>query len=118
MKLLTPMTGPLMAQADEGGRAKVCRALTSLLGDRARRVRVTPVMWDVDGSPQMKRVVLLLDGLGREIPTPRGGHHEVVRILWLGLPKQWLDTACEYDVSSGELHRYDPPIPCFLRQVA
>lgn len=118
MKLLTPMAGPLMAQADEDGKAKVRRALTSLLGDRVYRVRVTPVMWDVDGSPQMKRVVLLLDGLGREIPTPRGGHQQIVGILWLAFPRQWLDTACEYGVSSGELRRYDAPVPGFLRQVA
>jgi hypothetical protein len=109
------MTGPLMAQADEDGRAKVRGALTRLLGDRAHRVRVTPVMWDVDGSPQMRRVVLLLDGLGREIPTPRGGHQEIVRILWMAFPEQWLDTACEYGVASGELHRYDAPVPRFLR---
>ncbi|WP_157854935.1 hypothetical protein [Streptomyces virginiae] len=112
------MAGPLMAQADEDGRAKIRRALTGLLGNRAFRIRITPVMWDVDGSPQMRRVVLLLDGLGREIPTPRGAHQLIVDAVWSVFPEQWLDVACEYGVSSGELRRYDAPVPSFLRAVA
>lgn len=118
MKLLKPMTGPLMATADENARVNVRVALASLHGPRVFRVRVTPVMWDVDGTPQLARSVLLLDGLGREIPTPRGGHSVVAEALRRAFPELWFDMACEYGVSSGELHRYDPPVPSFLRAVA
>ncbi|MFF1341075.1 hypothetical protein ACFVYT_24680 [Streptomyces sp. NPDC058290] len=118
MTLLKTAAGPLMAKANKTGRAKVRRALLALMGDRVYRVRITPVMWDVDGGPRMVRSVLPLDGLGRELPTPKGGHMAVVGVLRLTFPEQWFDMACEYGVSSGELHRYDPPVPRFLRAVA
>ncbi|MFJ7269354.1 hypothetical protein ACIQV3_22380 [Streptomyces sp. NPDC099050] len=115
MTLLKAAAGPLMAKANKPARTKVRRALVALMGDRVYRVRITPVMWDVDGGPRMARVALLLDGLGRELPTPKGGHQIVVGALRLAFPDQWFDMACEYDVASGELHRYDVPVPSFLR---
>ncbi|MFD7554177.1 hypothetical protein ACFV9E_06505 [Streptomyces sp. NPDC059835] len=118
MKLLAPMAGPLMATADESARVNVRTVLAGLHGPRIFRVRVTPVMWDVDGTPQLARSVLLLDGLGREIPTPRGAHKVVVDVLRAAFPDQWFDVACEYGVASGELHRYDVPVPSFLRVAA
>ncbi|MFE9844758.1 hypothetical protein [Streptomyces goshikiensis] len=92
--------------------------LTKLVRGRVFRVRITPVMWDVDGGPRLVHSVLLLDGLGRELPTPRGGHMAVTSALWLAFPQQWFDMACEYDVASGFLYRYDPPVPGFLREAA
>lgn len=118
MTLLKSAAGPLMAKANKTARTKVRRALVALMGDRVYRVRVTPVMWDVDGGPRMSRVALLLDGLGRELPTPKGGHQIVVGALRLAFPDQWFDMACEYDVASGELHRYDVPVPSFLREAS
>lgn len=118
MTLLQTAAGPLLAQADKTTRAKVRRFLAGLVGDRVYRVRITPVMWDVDGSPRMVRSVLLLDGLGHELPTPKGGHQAVAGALRLAFPKQWFDMACEYDVASGGLHRYDPPVPSFLREAS
>jgi hypothetical protein len=116
--LLQTATGPLMAKANKAARTKVRRALTALMGDRVYGVRITPVMWDVDGGPRMVRAVLLLDGLGRELPTPKGGHAVIVGALRVAFPEQWFDTACEYGVSSGELRRSDPPVPSFLREAS
>ncbi|MEU3903253.1 hypothetical protein AB0F20_05490 [Streptomyces goshikiensis] len=118
MTLLTAASGPLMAQTDETARTMVRRVLTKLVGGQVYRLRITPVMWDVDGGPRMVHSILLLDGLGRELPTPRGGHMAIVGVLRLAFPTQWFDMACEYDVPSGGLHRYDPPVPSFLREAS